>query len=215
MNYAAVNLSFRGYEEAEKAYREALRQRPKEYEACLGLALAIRGQINDNNFDKAVSEAQKYLDEAKKIDGQRGESYYNEAILTHEFRAKRAGEKAIPVLEKAAEQYRDFVSKAGDEPVFGPAVKRSKERIQDIEDTIKFLRDGEQAAKDAAEAEKEAKKQAEEAKKQADEDAKAAKKQAEDDAKAGKAAPPPADGKTGADAKAPADKGAPKPAPKK
>jgi tetratricopeptide (TPR) repeat protein len=223
MNYAAVNLSFRGYEEAEKAYREALRQRPKEYEACLGLALAIRGQINDNNFDKAVGEAQKYLDEAKKIDGQRGESYYNEAILTHEFRAKRAGEKAVPVLEKAAEQYRDFVNKAGDEPVFAQAVKRSKERIQDIEDTIKFLRDGEQAKKDAEEAEKEAKRQAEEAKKEAD----AAKKQAEEDAKAGKAVPgapadgakpgdagKPADPKAGGDAKAPADKGA-KPAPKK
>ena len=185
--------------------------------------MAIRGQINDNNFDKAVGEAQKYLDEAKKIDGQRGESYYNEAILTHEFRAKRAGEKAVPVLEKAAEQYRDFVNKAGDEPVFAQAVKRSKERIQDIEDTIKFLRDGEQAKKDAEEAEKEAKRQAEEAKKEAD----AAKKQAEEDAKAGKAVPgapadgakpgdvgKPADPKAGGDAKAPADKGA-KPAPKK
>lgn len=205
MNYAAVNLSFRGYEEAEKAYREALRQRPKEYEACLGLALAIRGQIGDNNFEKAVSEAQKYLDEAKKIDGSRGEAYYNEAILTHEFRAKRAGEKAIPVLEKAAEQYRDFVTKAGDEPVFAQAVKRSKERVQDIEDTIKFLRDGDQAKKDAEEAEKAAKKEAEEAKKQADAD----KKAAEEAAKAGRALPPApgADGKDGkpADAKAPAD----------
>ncbi|HET9953340.1 MAG TPA: hypothetical protein VFQ61_02490, partial [Polyangiaceae bacterium] len=52
MNYAAVNLSFRGYQEAEKAYREALKLRPKEYEAYLGLALAIRGQVNDGNFEK-------------------------------------------------------------------------------------------------------------------------------------------------------------------
>ena len=193
MNYAAVNLSFRGYEEAEKAYREALRQRPKEYEACLGLALAIRGQIGDDNFEKAVAEAQKYLDEAKKIDGSRGEAYYNEAILTHEFRAKRAGDQATPVLEKAAEQYRDFVNKAGDEPVFTQAVKRSKERIQDIEDTIKFLRDGEQAKKDAEAAESAAKAQAEEAKKQAD----AEKKAAEGAAKAGKDVPaaPGPDGK--------------------
>jgi tetratricopeptide (TPR) repeat protein len=149
MNYAAVNLSFRGYEEAEKAYREALKLRPKEYEAYLGLALAVRGQINDSNFDKSVNEAQKYLDEAKKIDSARPETYYNEAILTHEFRAKRAGDKAPPILEKAANQYRDFVTKAGDEPVFAQAVKRSKERIEDIEDTLKFLREGEEARKAA------------------------------------------------------------------
>ncbi len=67
MNYAAVNLSFRGYEEAEKAYRDALKLKPKDYEAQLGLALAIRGQINDSNFDKYVAEAQSHLDEAKKI----------------------------------------------------------------------------------------------------------------------------------------------------
>lgn len=154
MNYAAVNLSFRGYEEAEKAYREALRIKPKEYEAVLGLALALRGQINDSNFEKNVSEAQKILETAKQIDGSRPESYYNEAILTHEFRAKRAGDKAIPVLEKAAGQYRDFVQKAGDDPVFGPAVKRSNERIQDIEDTIKFLREGDEAKKAEEEARK-------------------------------------------------------------
>jgi tetratricopeptide (TPR) repeat protein len=154
MNYAAVNLSFRGYGEAEKAYREALGMRPKEYEACLGLALAIRGQIGDSNFEKAVNEAQKYLDEAKKIDASRPEAYYNEAILTHEFRAKRAGDKAVPVLKKASGQYSDFVSKAGDDPVFAAAVKRSKERIEDIDDTIKFLEEGEKVRKDEEEARK-------------------------------------------------------------
>src|SRR5204862_422238 len=58
MNYAAVSLSFRGYEEAEKAYRDALKLRPKEFEAHLGLALALRGQINDSNWEKMVASAQ-------------------------------------------------------------------------------------------------------------------------------------------------------------
>jgi len=132
-----------------------------------------------------VNETQKYLEEAKKIDGARPETYYNEAILTHEFRAKRAGDKAIPVLEKAAGQYRDFVTKAGDEPVFGPAVKRSNERITDIEDTIKFLREGAQAEKDA----EEARKAAEAEKKIADAQAKAD----EAEKKAADAKAPPAD----------------------
>lgn len=187
MNYAAVSLSFRGYEEAEKAYRDALRLRPKEFEAHLGLALALRGQINDENFEKMVASAQAALEEAKKIDGSRAESYYNEAILTHEFKAKRAaGAGAIPALEKAAQQYRDFVAKAGDSGEFADAVKRSKERSGDIDDTIKFIKEGAQAEKDAAEAEKAAKEQ------------QAAEKAAADKEAAEKAAATPAVGDKGA-----------------
>lgn len=147
MNYGAVNLTFRGFSEAEGAYRKALALRPKDFEAHLGLALAIRGQINDSNFDAAVKEAQEHLDECKKIAGDRPETYYNEAILTQEFRAKRAGDKPIPVLKKAANQYREFISKAGGDETFAEAVKRSKDRSQDIEDTIKFIEEGEEAKK--------------------------------------------------------------------
>lgn len=147
MNYGAVNLTFRGFSEAEGAYRKALGLRPKDYEAHLGLALAIRGQINDSNFDAAVKEAQEHLDECKKIAPDRPETYYNEAILTQEFRAKRAGDKPIPVLKKASNQYREFISKAGGDEVFAEAVKRSKDRSQDIEDTIKFIEEGEEAKK--------------------------------------------------------------------
>jgi tetratricopeptide (TPR) repeat protein len=199
MNYAAVSLSFRGYEEAEKAYRDALKLRPKEFEAHLGLALALRGQINDSNWEKMVASAQAELDEAKKIDGTRAETYYNEAILTHEFKAKRAaGPSAIPALEKAAQQYRDFVAKAGDGAEFADAVKRSKERSTDIDDTIKFIKEGAVAEKDAAEAEKAAKEQ--EA---------AAAKDAADKAAADKAAGTPPPG--GATPPAGGDKAAPPP----
>jgi len=148
MNYAAVNLSFRGYQEAENAYRAALKLHPKDYEAELGLALALRGQINDSNFDKNVAEAQQHLDEAKKIAPDRPETYYNEAILTQEFRAKRGA--PVPTLKKAAEQYKTFIDKAGSDPAFAAAVKRSKDRSQDIADTVKFIEEGEQAAKEAA-----------------------------------------------------------------
>jgi tetratricopeptide (TPR) repeat protein len=193
MNYAAVSLSFRGYEEAEKAYRDALKLRPKEFEAHLGLALALRGQINDSNFEKMVASAQAELEEAKKIDGSRAETYYNEAILTHEFKAKRAaGPSAVPQLEKAAQQYRDFVAKAGDGGEFADAVKRSKERSTDIDDTIKFIKEGAIAEKDAAEAEKAAKEQEAAAakEKEAADKAAAAAPPAADKAAPGAAAPP-------------------------
>jgi tetratricopeptide (TPR) repeat protein len=145
MNYGAVNLGFRGFAEAEKAYREALKLRPKEYEAHLGLALAIRGQIRPGDAAR-ISEAQKHLDEAKKIAPTRAETYYNEAILTQEYRSKGEEKSAIPMLEKAAQQYRDFIAKAGGDPTFADAVKRAKERSQDIEDTVKFIKEGQAAA---------------------------------------------------------------------
>ncbi len=192
MNYAAVSLSFRGYEEAEKAYRDALKLRPNEFEAHLGLALALRGQINDGNFEKMVASAQMELDQAKKLESGRAETYYNEAILTHEFKAKRAaGPSAVPQLEKAAQQYRDFVAKAGDGPEFADAVKRSKERSTDIDDTIKFIKEGAVAEKEAAEAEKAFKEQKAAADKEAAEKAAADKAAAAPPSPAPGAAPPP------------------------
>jgi len=153
MNYGAVNLSFRGFKEADAAYRDALKLKPKEYEAHLGLALALRGAIDDSNFDKNVAEAQAQLEECKKIDPDRPETYYNEAILTQEYRAKGSQQAAVPMLKKAAEIYKTFIGKAsGDQ--FAAAVKRAKERTQDIADTVKFIEEGEAARKADEEAQK-------------------------------------------------------------
>ena len=97
MNYAAVNLQFRGFKQAESAYRQALKLKPKDYEVHLGLALAVRGQIGDSNFAKYLKEAENLLASAKKIDPSRPETYYNEAILTQEFKTKEGGAKEEPV----------------------------------------------------------------------------------------------------------------------
>ena len=156
MNYAAVNLSFRGFEQAETAYREALRLRPNEFEAHLGLALAIRGQITPGNRDEKMPEAEKQLAEAKKLSPNRPETYYNEAILTQEFKAKSAGDedKSIAMMKVAIRQYEDFTSKAGGDSAFTDAVKRSNERIKDMRDTIKFLEEGKKSREEAARAAK-------------------------------------------------------------
>jgi len=157
MNYAAVNLSFRGFKAAEDAYRAAIRMHPNDYEAHLGLALAIRGQINDSNFDKNVAEAQAELEQCKKLAPDRAETLYNEAILTQEYKAK-GGETtgAVPMLEQAATIYDNFVARAQGQPEFADAVKRAKEKSQDIRDTVKFIKEGQTAAAiEAARQEKE------------------------------------------------------------
>jgi len=162
MNFAAVNLQFRGFAQAEDAYRAALKMRPNDYDARLGLALALRGQIDDSNFDKMVAAASAELDAAKKIAPDRPETYYNEAILTQEYKAKSGGKDAEPMLIAAKGLFNQFVQKAGSTPEFGEPVKRSKERMEEIDQIIAFNKQTEAERKNAEaelkqkEAEKEA-----------------------------------------------------------
>ena len=140
MNYAAVNLSFRGFAQAQDAYQKALAMRPNDYDAHLGLALALRGLITDSNYDTQVAAVQAELDTCKKLDAQRPDAYYNEGILTQEYKAKGGATKEATnkALADAQSIFQNFVDRAGDKPDYVGAVKRSKERIQDCKDIIEF-----------------------------------------------------------------------------
>lgn len=143
MNFAAVNLSFRGFEQAESAYRNALQMRPNDYDAHLGLALALRGRIDDVNYDKQVAAVQAELDAAKKIDPNRPDAYYNEGILTQEYKAKGLEQaKQIATLEQAQGILRTFTEKASGKAEYDGAVKRSKERIEDMDVMKEFIKGG-------------------------------------------------------------------------
>jgi tetratricopeptide (TPR) repeat protein len=141
MNLAAINLSFRGFDKAEQAYRKALEMHPNDYDAHLGLALALRGQIDDSNYDKQVSAVQAEIDTCKKLDAARPDSYFNEGILTQEYKAKGAGakEKAIGVYNQAKQIFETFMEKANGKPEYEGAVKKARERMQDMDDMVKFL----------------------------------------------------------------------------
>jgi tetratricopeptide (TPR) repeat protein len=151
MNYAAVNLTFRGFAQAEEAYRAALKMRPSDYDAHLGLALALRGQIDDSNFDKKVAEAAAEIDAAKKAAPDRAETYYNEAILTQEYKAKSGGKSSEGELVNAKGLFGQFVQKAGSAAEFADAVKRSKDRMTEIDQIIDFNKQSE-AQRKASEA---------------------------------------------------------------
>jgi Tfp pilus assembly protein PilF len=162
MNFAAVNLSFRGFSKSEEAYRAVLKNRPNDYDARLGLALALRGQINDANFDQFVKEAGENLAKAKEIAPDRPETYYNEAILTQEYKTKASTDpnKAEPILLQAKDLFGQFVQKAGAQAEYADAVKRAKERMGEIDQIISFNK---QTEKDRKQAEAEAKQKAAEA----------------------------------------------------
>ena len=144
MNLAAINLSFRGFDKAEASYRKALEMHPNDYDAHLGLALAERGQIAGTNDDKQVPAAQAELDACKKIDAARPDAYFNEGILTQEYKAKGAGgtDKAIAVYQQAKPIFQSFMDKAAGKSEYDGAVKKAKERMLDLDDTVTFLQAG-------------------------------------------------------------------------
>jgi tetratricopeptide (TPR) repeat protein len=160
MNYAAVNLTFRGFEKATEAYRAALKIKPNDYDAHLGLALSLRGSTDDSNFEKNVKEAAEELAKAKALQPDRPETYYNEAILTQEYKAKSGGATAEAEQLNAKKLFAEFIQKAGSAPEFADAVKRSKDRMSEIDQVIAFNK---QSAEERKRAEADAKQKAAEA----------------------------------------------------
>src|SRR5262249_58727439 len=116
MNFAAVNLGFRGFDQARTAYEKAIAMHPNDYDAHLGMALALRGPItgSESDYDQKVNAVQSELDAAKKIDPNRPDAYYNEGILTMEFKAKSGGdkEKVKASIRAAQGIFRQFLSNA-------------------------------------------------------------------------------------------------------
>lgn len=151
MNYAAVNLSFRGFDQAQQAYQKALEMRPNDYDAHLGLALALRGQITDANYDSQVTAVQAQLGAAKKVDGNRPDAYFNEGILTQEYKSKGQDKaKQIATLNQAKTIFSSFIEKASGKPEYDGAVKKAKERMEDITGVVTFLSESSEAPAKAA-----------------------------------------------------------------
>jgi tetratricopeptide (TPR) repeat protein len=121
VNLARANLSYRGFGPAEKAFRVALQLRPNDYDAHLGLALAIRGQIVKGETAR-IDEVKSELATCKRIDAARPEAYFNEAILAQEYEA--SFDRAITLMGA-------FKDHAAGKREFADAVKRADERIDD------------------------------------------------------------------------------------
>jgi len=141
MNHGAINLSFRGFKNAEVAYREAAALRPHDYDAQLGLALALRGQITDANLDEGIKATQQALDRAREIAPDRPEAYYNEGLLLQGFKARTVtdGREQLVIFRQARQRYQDFIARAGSSPDYAGVVKTARERIDEIDDMVRFI----------------------------------------------------------------------------
>jgi tetratricopeptide (TPR) repeat protein len=202
LNLAALSLNNRDYKTAEENFRAVIGMQPKNYEAAIGLGVALRG-------NKKIDEAEAQYNAAQKLDSANPASYYNLGLLYQDY---KGGDK--PMLQKAQEYYRQFLSKvAGNTP---ENFRRDAEkRIKDIDEIYVALAEAAKLQAEAEamqrEAEKQQKKMEEEMKKQ--EAAEAAAKTKGDAAgagagKEGAAAPAGKDGAPGATQPPPAGGGA-------
>ncbi len=202
LNLAALSLNNRDYKTAEENFRSVIGMQPKNYEAAIGLGVALRG-------NKKIDDAEAQYHAAQKLDSSNPASYFNLGLLYQDY---KGGDK--PVLQKAQEYYRQFLSKAGGNT---PELfrKDAEKRIKDIDEIYVALAE---AAKMQAESE-EMQRKAEEQQKKMEEEMKkmeaAEAKAKTDSAGAGAAgandaaAAPPAKGAAGAKeaAQAPGAKG--------
>ncbi|NUP06304.1 MAG: tetratricopeptide repeat protein [Polyangiaceae bacterium] len=123
MNFASVNMMFRGFHAAEGAYRSAVALHPDDYDARLGLALSLRGQIDgDPNPEVKLAEAEKEIEKAKSLVPARPEAYFNHAILVQEYRGRGEGQEREKALEHALQLYGEFVSRAKGKAEFAETV---------------------------------------------------------------------------------------------
>jgi tetratricopeptide (TPR) repeat protein len=141
-NYAAVSLLTRSFERAESAYRATLSRSPKDYEALVGLSLALRGQAKGQGDEALLTAAEKALERATAVAPERPEAYFNRALLTSEFRAKSTeGSTSLAMLKRAYCELGRFVERARNNGAYETALKRAEERRRDISDTLIFLRE--------------------------------------------------------------------------
>ena len=120
------------------------------------------------------------LAKAKQIAPDRPETYYNEAILTQEYKAKSGGKSSEGELLNAKKLFSDFISKASGGTEFADAVKRSKDRMAEIDQIIEFNK---QSEKDRKASEADAKQKAAEAEAKGEEGGAAAEGEKKDEKK--------------------------------
>jgi TolA-binding protein len=171
MNLAALSLNNRDYVTAEENFKAVIKLQPKNFEAAIGLGVALRG-------NKKIDEAEAQYNTAKGLDPSQGASYFNLGLLYQDY---KDGQK--PSLQKAQDYYRQFLGHQSG-GTSQSLVKEAEKRIKDIDEIYVAL---EEAAKMQAEAEAMQKK-AEEQQKQMEEQMKKQEEEEKKKAEADKAA---------------------------
>lgn len=144
MNVGQIVLSSRDYSEAETQFREVLKLQPKNYEATIGLGVALRGQATRlraqgkaAEFESKITDAEQTYNKAIALDANRPDAYYNLGLLYKDYRTNSEDQaKNIEKYRQAKKYFQDFQARAdkGDEKV-----DEAKGHIQDCDKYVDIL----------------------------------------------------------------------------
>lgn len=118
MNFGELTLSYRGYDDAARAFTRARELRSDDYDAVVGLGAAQRGLGN-------MDEAEATYRAAIAMDAQRPEAYYNLGLLYQDYKGG-----APPALRQATQFYTQFTQRAGSNTVFAETVEAVTRRCR-------------------------------------------------------------------------------------
>jgi len=84
---------------------------------------------------RAANEGPLPIDAMRQADG-----IYRDQLATQGRDERFSTDRQIAALKQAILLYQQFLERAGDDPHYAEAAKRSRERIADAEETLTFLR---------------------------------------------------------------------------
>ncbi len=137
VNYGTINLSFRGYQDAREAFQHAVELRADNYDAHVGLGVALRGlaAATENRDQAMLTQAQQEYERAQQIDAARPDAYYNLGVLHLSYMGGQ-----IPDLERAKGFLQQFQQRAGSNPRYATHNTQAAQHIRNIDQTIAALR---------------------------------------------------------------------------
>ena len=148
LNFGSINLSFRGYQEAEGAFRRAIELRPDSYEARLSHGVALRGL-------KRFGDARSAYLEARGLNAERPGAHYNLGVLAQDYLFGEAPNQAaqVELLREARRSFQQFLEACGRDAT--ECIRRppgdppedlmdvARRRIRDCDSVITALTDSE------------------------------------------------------------------------
>ena len=119
MNVGQIVLSSRNYDDAESQFREVLAMERNNYEALIGLGIALRGQATvaraagkTGDFDSKIKEAEDTYNKAIAVDKNRPDAYYNLGLLYKDYRTNSEDQsKNIAQYRRAKQYFQDYLAR--------------------------------------------------------------------------------------------------------
>ena len=120
MNVGQIVLSSRNYDDAENQFREVLAMERNNYEALIGLGIALRGQATvaraagkSGDFDAKIKDAEDTYNKAMTLDRNRPDSYYNLGLLYKDYKTNSEDQsRNIAQYRRAKQYFQDYLARA-------------------------------------------------------------------------------------------------------